>query len=665
MTYQIIKSVIAVLALLLAGGLFGLRCYQLLWDNLRRGQPSGPFKQWGERIESLIVFVGGQLRLFRFLIPGTAHFFIFWGFLILFLTILQAILEGVLAFASPGFVLPLVGRFGPLALLQDLVVILVMAAVIYGLYMRLIANPERYKGSHKSEGVVVLLFIFTIMLSLPVINGVRINLGEDPISAWRPVSRLVGGLLAGLPEGTQKVIGEIAYWIHLSVVLVFLTKLPGGKHFHVVTSIPAVLLRNLEPPGRLPPAPEFDGDVGVKEVERFRWRQMLDFYTCTECGRCQEVCPAYASGLPLSPKLLIMGLRDNLMARGAVLRSNSSPGETILSKALVGDVIAEEVIWACTTCYACDQECPLFVEHVAPIVDMRRHLVIEGRVDESLQMALDNLGRYGNSFGQSERARAKWTKGTEPKIKDTRKEEVEYLWFVGDYASYSTSLTDITRKTAEVFQQAGLDFGIMYEGERNSGNDVRRVGEEGLFEMLVEKNAISMNKSSFQTIITTDPHTYNALKNEYPQNGNGHYPVLHYTELLDRMITSGQLTFSKKLGYRVTYHDPCYLGRYNGVYSAPRHVIEATGCTLVEMPRNRTRALCCGAGGGRIWMDEGEVEERPSESRIREAVGLDGVEIFVTACPKDVVMYQDAVKTTGEEHRLAVKDLIELVYEAL
>jgi Fe-S oxidoreductase len=573
----------------------------------------------------------------------------------------------LVAFAVPHFVFPLIGHFGPLALLQDLFAVFVTIAVVYDLYVRLVVDPERYKGSHKSQGVMVLLFIAAIMLSLLVINGSRINLGEDPLQAWRPISTLVGSMFAGLDEQGQRVVGEIAYWIHLGVVLVFLTELPGGKHFHVITSIPAVFLRNLEPRGRLAPAPEFNGDVGVSTVEQFRWRQMLDFYTCTECGRCQDVCPAYVSGLPLSPKLLMMDLRDHLMERGAALgvRSPDEGVQAVLGKSLIGGVITEEVLWACTTCYACDQECPLFIEHVEPIVDMRRYLVNEGQMDAMLQDALANLARYGNSFGQSERARAKWSQPIKPKIKDARKEEVEYLWFVGDYASYSTSLTDITRKTAEVFEKAGLDFGIMYDAERNAGNDLRRVGEEGLFEMLMEKNSMALSRSKFQAIVTTDPHSYNALKHEYPDDVINGRPVLHYTELLDQLIASGRLTFSKQLDHRVTYHDPCYLGRYNGVYDAPRRVIRATGCELIEMPRHGDRALCCGAGGGRIWMDEGEMQERPSEVRIVEAADLDDVQAFIVACPKDISMYQDAVKTTGHEDRLAVKDLIELVHEAL
>lgn len=663
MSYETIKSIVVLLALLTAAGIFLQHVYQLLWVNLRRGLPSGAFGHWGERFKGLIVFVGAQLRLFRFWLPGTAHFFIFWGFLILSLTILQAIGEGLMAFTNPAFKMPWIGSFGPLALVQDLFALFVMIGVSYGLYMRLVVNPERYKGSHKNQGIKVLLFIFTIMFSLLVMNGIRISLGQDPLHAWRPISTIIGSIFIGLNRETQMIIEEATYWIHLGVVFVFLTELPQGKHFHIVTSIPAVLLRDLEPRGRLSVPTQTSGSVGVGQIEQFRWRQMLDFYTCTECGRCQDVCPAYNSGSSLSPKLLMMNLRNNLTARGAALSAHSSNGA--LSKSLIGDVVGEEMLWNCTTCYACDQECPLFIEHVAPVVDMRRHLVIEGRMDKMLQEVLGNLGRYGNSFGQSDRMRAKWTTNLQPAVKDARREPVEYLWFVGDYASYNTTLANVTRKTAEVFQKAGLNFGIMYDGERNAGNDIRRVGEEGLFEMLTDKNMQALNKCKFEAIVTTDPHTYNTLKNEYAFNGKGRPSILHYTELLDRLIVSGQLKFGKKLGYKVTYHDPCYLGRYNGIYDAPRHLIQATGCKLIEMPRHGDRAFCCGAGGGRIWMEEKPSQERPSEIRIREAAALDGIQAFIVACPKDVTMFRDAIKTTGNESRFLVKDMIELVHEAL
>lgn len=334
------------------------------------------------------------------------------------------------------------------------------------------------------------------------------------------------------------------------------------------------------------------------------------------------------------------------------------------SRSVHDGLVTHDELWACTSCRACVEVCPVFTDQLRAIIDMRQHLVIEGEIDLELQGALANLGRYGNSFGKSPRMRARWAKKMEPKLIDARKESVEYLWFVGDYASFSPSLATVTEKTVEVLRAADLNFGILYDGENNSGNDVRRVGEEGLFEMLVENNESVLTNCNYQTIITTDPHSYNTLKNEY-QFLNNKKQILHYSELLDQMIRSGKIEFTKKLDYKVTYHDPCYLGRYNGIYDAPRRVIEATGCQLVEMPRNRDNALCCGAGGGRIWMEEGDIKERPSESRIREAVDLEDVSTFVVSCPKDVTMYLDAVKTTGSEEQIAVMDLIELVHAAL
>ena len=528
MNYSQIKSLIVLLLLLVASCVFCWRVYQLLWVNLRRGQPGGSYSNWGERIKSLFVYVGGQKRLFRLLVPGTAHFFIFWGFLLLFPTILQAILEGLLAFAVPGYALPWLGKFGPLALVQDFVTLFVLLAVMFGLYLRLVKNPERYKGSHKAEGVLVLGFIATIMFTLLVINSVRGALGEDALASWRPVSRSISNFYQGLQPQITRTIGEAAYWIHLIVVFVFLTLLPGGKHFHVVTSLPAVFLRNLEPPGRLHTATEIQGQVGVNQINHFRWRQMLDFYTCSECGRCQDVCPAYINSGLLSPKMFILSMRDQLVRQATLAetskKGNSEPtkGKEVANHSLIGEVVSDEMMWACTTCYACDRECPLFIEHVAPIVEIRRFMVNDGRVEAHLQDTLSNLARYGNSFGQSDRIRARWTQAVQPKIKDARREAVQYLWFVGDYSSYHASMLEITQKTAKVFQTAGLDFGILYEGERNSGNDVRRVGEEGLFELLAEKNQAVLSKCDYKTLLTTDPHSYNTLKHEYTGNGNGH-----------------------------------------------------------------------------------------------------------------------------------------------
>jgi Fe-S oxidoreductase len=306
------------------------------------------------------------------------------------------------------------------------------------------------------------------------------------------------------------------------------------------------------------------------------------------------------------------------------------------------------------------------VEHVPMIVQLRRALISQGQMDTQLQDALSNLARYGNSFGQSERKRAVWTQGLDFKPKDARKEPVEWLWYLGEYATYHPALQGITRSLARVLHAAGVDYGIVYEAERNSGNDARRAGEEGLFELLREKNTATLQKARFNKLFSTDPHVYNTFKNEYPDLNHGRHPIRHYTELLADLVERGRLNVTHKLSYRVTYHDPCYLGRYNGVYDAPRRVLKALGVDLAEMPRARRDSACCGAGGGRVWMMEiGEAHSRPSENRVREAAGVAGVEILVVACPKDYVMFADALKTTGLEGRLALKDLSELVAEAM
>ncbi|GAB91745.1 (Fe-S)-binding protein, partial [Gordonia rhizosphera] len=390
-------------------------------------------------------------------------------------------------------------------------------------------------------------------------------------------------------------------------------------------------------------------------------KELLDLDACTKCGRCHEVCPARTAGAPLSPRDLILDLRqwvDESSGGIAVLDREKRSVEPGADAAIAGDVIKSRTLWSCTTCMACVQTCPVGIEHVPTIVQLRRTLVEDGDMDNSLQQALQNLAGQGNSFGKSARMRSKWTKKLDTKITDARKEPVKYLWFVGDYAAYDDRLADNSRLLARLLTEAGVDFGILYEAEWNSGNDVRRVGEEGLFEQLAEHNIEALQQAQFEEIFTTDPHSLNALRNEYPKLG-AKYTVWHYTELLAHLVETGTLPV-QQLGLRVTYHDPCYLARYNGVTEAPRRILSALGCELVEMPRNRTNTFCCGAGGGRIWMDDSFLSERPSENRIKEAATLD-VSHFVVSCPKDMTMYSDAVKTTGHADSLTVLDITQLV----
>ncbi len=666
-------TTIALLLLLAAAaGLFGytiLRRLQILLA-VRRDRR---LDRIGERIRRVLVYAFGQKKFLVGEQPaGIMHVLIFWGFVTVSIRTITLFGQGFNPdFHVPGFSMDLLG--GPYLLMKDLVEVGVIVGVSIALYRWFISHPVRLFGFKPAEAklaghshweaFLILGFIMTLMVTDLLYDGGRFVYGlGDPLTkserAWSPVSAAVGLALSGLDVRAVRFISDASWWIHLSVILAFMNLLPRSKHFHIITAIPNVFFGTLESPGTLKKA-DLPENLGTSQINHFTWKQVLDMYSCTECGRCTASCPATASGSPLAPRQLLLDLRDYLYQH---------QDEVIAGKAeenIVGErLIHNDVLWGCTTCRACEEACPVLIEYVDKIVDMRRHLVERGEMDPTLQSVLEKMGRYGNSFGQSERNRAKWTQGLPFKIKDARKEPVDFLWFVGDFASYDPSLQEITRGVARIFHRAGLDFGILYEGERNSGNDVRRVGEEGLYQALVEKNLAAFAKAQFKEIVTTDPHSYNTLKHEYPEFG-GTFTVRHYTEVILELIETGKLPAAKRLDATVTYHDPCYLSRYTGVTDAPRATLEALGLRLVEMGRNRANTFCCGAGGGRIWMTDTGTAERPSEQRIREALEIPGLKYFVVACPKDVTMYRDAVKTTGNEGRLVVKDLIELVEETL
>lgn len=623
-----------------------------LW---RQGQPDRRSDRLGWRLLSVLTHGIGQVRIAQDFYAGVMHLTIFWGMVALFLGTALATVDWDVTHLFMGFQFLTDGLYIFYELVLDIFGLLLLLGLGMAVYRRYILRPVRLQnslgGSFSLDDAYVLGMLALIAITGYLVEGLRIAVVQPSWAAWSPVGKLLASIFIAQGDPTNRNLHLVIWITHTLVAFAFIASIPFTKLFHIVTTPLNIFFRSFKPAGELAPA-RFGSGPGIKDRHDFTWKQILDFEACTRCGRCQDSCPAYASGLSLSPK--------NIMIKSDVYLRQKRNGQS-----LHGQVITAEELWACTTCRACVQICPAFIDHLSTFIDMRRHLVDEGKMDRLLQDALANLARYGNSFGQSERLRAKWAMNIQPTIKDARKEPVDYLWFVGDYASYNASVTPITCKTAEVFQHIGLDFGILFDGERNAGNDVRRVGEEGLFDMLVERNAATFSQCSYNTIVTTDPHTYNTLKNEYPAEALNHRPVLHYTELLDELITSGRLKLSRKLDYKVTYHDPCYLSRYNGIFDAPRHVIASTGCELVEMSRNRDQTFCCGAGGGRIWMDEAGVKERSSEIRIREAAEINGVQVFVVACPKDATMFKDAVKTGGLENRLMVKDLSELVHEAL
>jgi len=383
---------------------------------------------------------------------------------------------------------------------------------------------------------------------------------------------------------------------------------------------------------------------------------------CTRCGRCHEACPARAVGAPLSPRDVILSLRE---FADATLQAAVLPAEARLD--LHGKApgqVAMETLWSCRTCMACVEICPVAVEHVPIIVEMRRKLVEDGAMEPLLTKALQTIQKTGNSFGESRRKRGAWSKGLPFPIKDARREAVDVLWFVGDYASFDPRNQKVSQTFATLLHEAGVDFGILYEGESNAGNDVRRVGEEGLYEVLAAANVAALGVATFKSVVTTDPHSYNTIRNEYPDFG-GRYEIEHYTTLVKRLFATGRLKVTKPLKYRVTFHDPCHLGRFNKGYDAPRELLALLGCDLVEMGRCRSNSFCCGAGGGRIWMADPVGAEKPAQNRIKEAATIPGLEVYVVSCPKDLTMFEDALKTTGNEGKFVVKELIELIREAI
>ncbi|GAB4570278.1 MAG: heterodisulfide reductase-related iron-sulfur binding cluster [Anaerolineae bacterium] len=668
----------------------------LLWQVAQRvlmwlgGQPVNRRDRPGQRLWRLVQFVGAQWRLFRRSFGGIMHAAIFYGMLVLFI--------GTAVATVDADIVPILR--GPAYLIFEFTLDLFGLFLIVGIAMgagRRIVHQVR-GGSTRLGGPTLdrrfwytLGLLFVVAVAGFLVEGVRLAVMQPPWGIYSFVGWGIAQafLAAGVAEPALRSI-HVGLWLfHLFAAAVLIATLPRTTLWHVLAAPVNVFFSSLEPKGALPaPATATDGAMGVGRITDFSWKALLDFDSCTECGRCEGVCPAALAGTPLSPRQLMVTMREHMLENRQLLQARglermrawrsrdgaagdrapsdgSAAPESADGRALVGDVFSADALWACTTCRACMEECPILIEHVPTIVNMRRFVVSQGEIEERLQDALMALTRYGNSFGKSDRMRAQWTRGLPFKVKDARRQPVEYLWFVGDYASYDPRAQEVTKAVALLFQEAGLDFGILYESERNSGNDVRRVGEEGLFELLAEKNIAALERCTFEKIVTTDPHSFNALKNEYPALG-ANYPVVHYTQLLWQLIQEGRLPLRKPLHERVTYQDPCYLGRYNGIYEEPRQVLRALGLEVVEMPRHRDRALCCAAGGGLIWLeDRPGVKERPTESRIREAAGLDGVSTLVVACPKDLAMFQDAVKTTGYEGRIAVRDVAQLVIEAV
>jgi Fe-S oxidoreductase len=615
---------------------------------------------------------------------GRAHRLIFYGFLLLFagtatITLQYDILQ------------PLFGiRFwqGPFYLVFSLVLDVAGLALIGGLvfmmyrrgWLRLpkldYARPDRSPGDpdferpqYRREDWAFLWTLVAIGITGYVLEAARLVwLQERPdvwdSRWWSPVGALIGeGLrLAGLEQHGASLLRRGLWWFHGLIALLFIALIPYTKVKHMFTAMGSLMVRDPQAAQRLPRIPESQQQPGVQRITDFNWKQLLNLDACTKCGRCHEACPARAVGAPLSPRDVILSLREFAKA---TLESGAVPDAAELDvHGKSPGQVAQETLWSCRTCMACVEICPVAVEHVPIIVQMRRRLVEDGAMDPLLTKTLQTIHKSGNSFGESKRKRAAWTKTLPFAVKDARKEPVDVLWFVGDYASFDPRNQKVTQTFAALLHEAGVDFGILYEAESNAGNDVRRVGEEGLYEVLANANIAAMAGASFKTIVTTDPHSYNTIRNEYPDFG-GKFQIQHYTSFVRRLFDEGRLRVTAPLSYRTTFHDPCHLGRFNKGYEAPRAILGLLGCELVEMARSRDNSFCCGAGGGRIWIPDPVGAEKPAQNRIREAAAIPGLQIYVVSCPKDLTMFEDALKTTGNEGKFMVKELIELIREAI
>jgi Fe-S oxidoreductase len=659
---------IARAVVLLAGVAFAVglaaRRGRLLTRLVRLGRPTDRSGDLSVRLSREGTQVLGQRKLFQRFVPGLMHALIFWGFLILLTTILEVAGQVI----DPAFEVPVIGGTRALGLLQDVFAAGVLVGLAIALWIRIGQRPERFVGSHRREAYRILGLIFWIVVTLFLARGARIALGYAPDWWWTPVSTAVSHVIEFLSEGWQRVVMWVSMWGHLALVLGFLVYLGYSKHLHIATSAINVFFGSTRSRGYLTPlridveAAADDVTLGAATLPDLTWKELLDLYACTECGRCQSACPAWNTGKPLSPKLLVMNLRDHLLEEGPRLLTAKEAGEVVTPTALAPDVIDDEVVWACTTCGACMQECPVDIEHVDTIVDLRRNLVMaEARFPQEAESMLRNLEATGNPWGSPQTDRAAWAEGLGVRVLADGEHAPEYLYWVGCAGSFDDRAKAVSRAVIDVLRRAGVSFAILGPRERCTGDPARRMGNEYLFQTLAEANVATLEEAGVTKIVANCPHCFNTLRNEYPDYG-GNYEVIHHSQLIARLLADGRLRPSSQEPMAVAYHDPCYLGRHNDVYRDPRDALEALpGIEMVEMPRHAERGLCCGAGGARMWMEE-RIGKRINRERMDEAAST-GAEAVGVACPYCLIMLEDGARDRGDE--TPVLDLAQLVARAV
>ena len=644
-----------------------LFCYAIFKriDVLRKAMPDPRFSDLGVRTKLALVYGFGQWRQPRYLGAGILHILLFAGFLILSLRSLTLIGRGF----SSGFHLPFLTATAGFCyeVLKDYAVLIVLVVCIVAMVRRAVFQPARYAHpgvqGHESEAYIILGLVSVLMVTDMLYDGSALKAeGRTAETFLFPAATLASLFMPGHDPGALNYFHIGGYWAHILIFFGLLNYLPVSKHFHVITAIPNVFFSNLDK-GAIKPVRwgvedwmELD-EIGVSRFQGFTWKHVLDFYSCADCGRCSDNCPATSVGRDLSPKMISIKAKDYAYKYYPVFGTAPDPGEVKFT----GDIISEKEIWACTTCGACEAECPILIEYIDKIVDMRRYLLEQGRLPASLQKPMQQIKKRGNAYGAPKTKRAAWTNELEGvEVRELKEgDSTDLLFFVDSCGSFDPRIQEIARSFARILSRASMDFGILGQDETDSGNEIRRIGEEGLFEQVASKNIDAFRSRMFREIVAFDPHALNAIRNDYPER----FPVLHASQLIERLLAEGKIHLSGNYleDRLVTYHDPCYLGRHNGIYREPRSVLNRLpGIRFLDMRRSFSRSFCCSGGGILLWYENEEEKERMGERRVRMAEEI-GAQVIVTACPFCLINLEDAIKTTGNEGKIEVIDLVELV----
>jgi Fe-S oxidoreductase len=663
-------------------GLFAVRA-AYLFRLILHGRASDRTKDLPTRVGREITGVLGQSKLFLRPIPGVMHLLLFWGFLVLLPTIAMSFLGAM----SPHWTIPWLGEQGWFALMVDLFAVGVLVGVGIAFAIRLGQRPVRFVGSYLQVAYNILLFEAAITITLFLWHGSQIALGINEFPReWAPISNAVAGLLPHSPATAT--FERVIVWIHALLILSFLVYIPYTKHLHTLVVWFNVFFERTRARGRLEPlvfddpaVPEDQIRFGLATIGDMTWKQMVDGMTCTECGRCQDACPAFATGKNLSPKLVIMGLRDQLYREGHAMLAAADGAGTFVGAPLVPTAVADDTVWDCVTCGACVRECPVGIEHIDHIVDMRRNLVmVDSRFPAEGATMLRDLERTNNPWGRSPTERSDWAEGLGVRVLQPGDPPPEVLFWVGCAPAFDERARIGAISTAKLLLEAGVDFAILGPREACTGDPARRMGDEYTFQSLAKQNIATLDEAGISKspgtskadvlratadvadrpvtkIVTTCPHCFNTIGNEYPDFG-GHYEVVHHTQLLAELLEAGRLRPAAS-DQAITYHDSCYLARHNDVKAEPRALVAAVG-RPVEMARREERTFCCGAGGAHMWLEERG--NQINEERAREATAT-GAETLAVACPFCTVMLDDGMQSVGGG--LAVKDVATLMVEAV